>query len=92
MTDPHDIRADLDPSLDPAEREKLVLLAARLREERPLPAASFRGDLLRRLQRRRQRSIAPVRLRRMVAAYTSSGSLLLAIAAIGVGGAGPFAA
>lgn len=92
MTDHRDIRADLDPDLNSEERDQLVLLALRLREDRPLPAASFRGNLLRGLKHRGQRTSAPVTFRRLVVAYTSSGSLLLAVAAIGVAGAGPFAA
>ncbi|MDX6651907.1 MAG: hypothetical protein QOG09_436 [Solirubrobacterales bacterium] len=92
MTDRYDIRRDLDPALEPQERDRLVRFAERLREDRPLPAASFRGELQRRLERRRERSMPVVRLRRMVTAYVSSGSLLLAIGALGVAGAGPFAA
>jgi hypothetical protein len=68
-------------------------LAARLESERPVPRAGFRADLRRQLltpATRRDETLRAVRLR--VAAYAASGFVLLGVAAIGVAGAGPFAA
>jgi hypothetical protein len=70
----------------------LERIAARLESERPVPAAAFRGELRRRLQERSRRiPAAPRRLRLAITAYAGSGLILLAIAAIGVAGAGPLA-
>jgi hypothetical protein len=68
-------------------------VAARLEAERPVPDPAFRGRLRRRLldEPARWRS-APASLRRLIVAYAGSGFALLAIAVIGVAGAGPFAA
>jgi hypothetical protein len=68
-------------------------VASRLEAERPIPDAAFRGRLRRRLFGRPDdgwRS-APARLRRQIVAYAGSGAALLAVAVIGVAGAGPFA-
>jgi hypothetical protein len=74
-----------DPELDPVAR--------RLEQERPTPRAAFRGELRRRLlQAADLRSARPQRLRFLIAAYAGSGTVLLAIAALGLAGAGPFAA
>jgi hypothetical protein len=92
MRDHSDIRADLEPGIDRGEVKVLVAVAHRLQDERPVPAAAFRGDLARRLQAMMgRRNTAPQRLRLAIAAYVGSGSLLLAIPAIGLLGAGPFA-
>jgi len=73
-----------EPQLDP--------LAERLRGERPVPSARFRGELRRRLLTQvRNRSTPPRRLRLLVAAYAGSGGILMAIAAIGLAGVGPLA-
>jgi hypothetical protein len=65
-------------------------MAERLRSERPVPAAGFRGQLRRRLLlAARERPVAPRRLRLLVAAYAGSGTVLMAIAAIGLAGVGP---
>jgi len=75
------------------EREELAAIAERLERERPVPAATFRGELRRSLQRgpRREPALPPARARILVAAYGGCGTVLLAVAAIGVAGAGPFA-
>jgi hypothetical protein len=65
-------------------------IAERLRTERPVPSAGFRGELRRRLiVADRKRPVAPRRLRLLVTAYAGSGALLMAIAAIGLAGVGP---
>lgn len=68
-------------------------IAARLEAERPVPHPAFRGALRRRLMARRQRSqSAPARLRLAITAYAGSGAALLAVAAVGLAGIGPFGA
>lgn len=72
--DEHDV--DADP------------LADRLRRERPAPAAGFRGDL-RRWVRDQHAPGRPERLWLAVAGCVSAGLLLLFVALLGLGGAGP---
>jgi hypothetical protein len=77
---------------EPEDRE-LTDITRRLESERPVPRAAFRGDLRRHLiaigpSRRTTRQ----RVRVQIAAYAGSGTLLLAIAAIGLAGVGPLAA
>jgi hypothetical protein len=95
MGTPDEIRRDLPPDLDPAEREQLVALALRLEADAPVPAPTFRGDLRRRLMgmagRRVRGRAAPRPIRALAAAYAVSGTLLLAVAALGLASAGPFA-
>ena len=68
-------------------------LSQRLEAERPVPRAGFRAELRSRLlQAADRRRAAPGRLRLLIGAYAGAGAALLLIAAIGVGGAGPFAA
>jgi hypothetical protein len=68
-------------------------ILARLETERPVPRAAFRGELRRTLLAgAERRPTAPTRLRLIIAAFASSGTALLAIAAIGLAGAGPLAA
>ena len=72
--------------------EGLDPIVARLESERPVPRPAFRGELRRALLRNaEQRPSAPRRLRLMIPAFAGSGALLLAIAAIGLAGAGPLA-
>lgn len=95
MQTPDEIRRDLLSDLEPSEGETLVAIGMRLREQVPRPAPGFRGELGRRLVRRenRDRGLVAPRLARMLAAcYVGSGLLLLAIAAAGLAGAGPFSA
>jgi hypothetical protein len=75
-----------DDRLDP----ELAQLATRLQRERPVPGAAFRGDLRRTLLSRRV-ARRPARLWLRVAASSGSGLVLLAVAALGVLGAGPLA-
>lgn len=75
---------------DMNEHDELI---ARLQQERPVPAAGFRGELRRGLiSPASQRQGAPVRIRRLILAYAGTGTALLLIALVGVAGAGPFAA
>jgi hypothetical protein len=69
---------------------ELAEVGDRLRRSRPVPAAAFRGDLRRRLMADRGPR-RPQRLWLRVAATSGSGLVLLAVAAIGVLGAGPLA-
>ena len=65
-------------------------MALRLEDERPLPAAAFRGDLRRSLERESGRSRLPGRTRRRLAlGYLAAGAALLALAAAGLVDVGP---
>lgn len=76
---------DYDPELND--------IAARLVAERPVPHPAFRGELKRRLMSAKQRNqSAPARLRLAITAYAGSGAALLAVAAAGLAGIGPFGA
>lgn len=93
MSDPRDTDPLQDPELVPGERQQLARIGERLRAERPIPRPAFRGALGRRLldqlEPSRPRSS---RVRVLIAAYAGSGLCLIAIAALGVAGAGPLAA
>ncbi len=94
MQVPDDIRRDLPPDLEGPVAESLVAMAMRLQAQRPNPAPSFRGDLRRRLLGKRsgRRHVATPRGARALAfSYAASGLALLAVAAIGLAGTGPFA-
>lgn len=79
-------------SSDPIHEEH-EWLPHRLETERPVPGAAFRGDLRRRLLNLAGATAArPRRVRLLISAYATSGLGLLAIAAVGIAGAGPFAA
>ena len=67
-------------------------LATRLEAERPVPRPAFRGDLRRALLGAAdRRPAAPARLRLMITAFAGSGTVLLAIATVGLAGVGPLA-
>lgn len=84
---------DFGPTPSAKEREALALLGDRLERERPVPNAGFRGELRRLLIAPPRRSTSPsVRWRLWAASYAGAGALCLAVAAIGLAGAGPFAA
>lgn len=87
MSPDRDVRADLEPDA-PGE---IVRLAERLERQRPVPAAGFRGDLRRQLLAGDATRPRPARLRLLIGTYASAGSLLLAVAAMGVSGIGPLA-
>lgn len=97
MQTPKEIRQDLPPDLDAAEREALVGTGMRLQVQRPAPNPNFRGELRRRLSgdASSQGERSAVRLgtvRALSASYACFGVVLLGIAAAGLTGAGPFAA
>jgi hypothetical protein len=90
MTD----REDLEPNISASERRRLLEVSDRLGRDRPTPRPAFRGDLRRLLLKGGSgsaRQAAP-RWRILVATYSGLGALLLAVAAIGLAGAGPFSA
>ena len=89
------ISDELRPYVDRSEAEGIDLIGERLLAERPAPRAAFRAALhahLAELVGSRRIAWRPRRLRALVAAYAGSGAVLLAIAAIGLAGAGPLAA
>jgi len=77
--------------LHPEQDPQLSGVIERLQAERPVPHPGFRGELRRRLVATPARS-RPARVKAAIAAYATSGLGLLAVAAIGLVGAGPFAA
>ena len=87
-----DLAAELRPYVDRTDAEAINELAARLADGKPVPRAAFRGELRTRLAEREQ-SVGigwrPQRLGATIAAYAGSGLGLLALAALGVSGAGP---
>ncbi len=87
-----DLFHELRPYVDRGEAEGLDELADRLERERPVPRAGFRSELKATLvEAERTRPVAwrPKRLGRLVAGYCGAGSLLLAVAGIGLTGSGP---
>jgi hypothetical protein len=75
------------------EDNDLDEIAARLETERPVPSAAFRGELRRRLLATQPRRLAERRRAlALITSYATAGLLLLATAALGVLGVGPFAA
>lgn len=96
MQTPGEIRRELPADLDDAEREMLVRVAMRLHGGRPTPALEFREGLRRELVgesrwRRSAGQARPREARDLAAAYCAAGVLMLAVAAAGLAGAGPFA-
>ena len=79
---------DLDPTIDPEEREALIAVADRLAAARPVPAPAFRGDLRRRILTTRP---APRALRSRIATCMVAGAALLLVAVGGVADVGPLA-
>ena len=73
------------------EDPQIRRLEERLERARPVPRPGFRGELRRHLVARRH-VMRPAGLRRLIAAYSVSGLLLLAVAAAGLAGAGPLSA
>ena len=59
-------------------------LAQRLADDRPVPRAAWRGDLLRTLLDGALPPARPRRLRLLIAAYGLSGAVLLCLAALGI--------
>jgi hypothetical protein len=86
---------DLDLGLSADERVDLTAIGDLIEDRRPVPRAAFRGDLRRLLIERtptRRGAAAAERWRVLVATYSALGTLLLAVAAIGLAGVGPFSA
>jgi hypothetical protein len=85
---------DFEPGVRPEEQARLAEVADRLERDRPLPRATFRGDLKRLLLGggRAPARVSAGRWRVLVATYSGLGALLLAVAAGGLAGAGPFGA
>lgn len=75
-----------------ASEADLEELGERLRRERPVPRAAYRGQLRQNLMREGAPRHRPARLGLLVAACGSSGTLLLVVAALSVAGTGPLAA
>ena len=88
MSDGDRIFHELRPYVDRSEAEALDRIGERLEAERPLPRAGFRAELQSSLATART-PWRPRRLGLAVAAYMGSGLMLLAVAAIGLSGAGP---
>lgn len=89
------IEDDFDDDVQADERTRLEVIAERLQRERPVPRATFRGDLRRALiagRPARQGAFATGRWRVQVATYSGLGTLLLAVAVAGLVGVGPFSA
>jgi hypothetical protein len=76
------------------EREALLAAVELLLRERPAPAAGFRGGLRRRLVAAGdQDPVAPSRRHQLRSiSYVGLGTVCMAVAALGLVGAGPFAA
>lgn len=81
------IRSELAADLDEREREALVALTLRLEATRPSPSPTFRAELRQRLLPRR---LPAPSHRALAGAYGLAGALLLALAAAGLAGIGPF--
>ena len=85
MSDPYEIRDDLEPGAG----EDLVALGNRLRDARPVPRAGFRGDLGRHLAARSTGRLAMGQIRALIAAYAMTGLALLCVGAVSAAGVGP---
>ena len=87
MTEPRDIRHDLEPGTP----EDVVRLAEHLIDARPLPRPGFRGQLRRRLETRAHRVEPPALIRGRIARFATSGALLLLVGTVSAAGVGPLA-
>jgi hypothetical protein len=85
-------RDDIRGGLGPGTPDDLVGLSERLRDQRPLPAAAFRGALRRRLVALRPPRPRPDRLGVLIARYAAAGGVLLLAGALSAAGLGPLAA
>jgi hypothetical protein len=86
-----DFERDLEPGLQGEERHELVSLAVRLAEQRPVPSAGLRSRIRSKLLGGRA-AVPRSRIAGLIFGYAASGAVLLAIAAVGLAGIGPFAA
>jgi hypothetical protein len=78
------------PGGDPEHDDGLGAIQERLRRERPVPLAAFRGELRSRLLLLAGGRTG--RVRAAIIAYATSGAALLGVAGAGVAGLGPLAA
>ena len=93
MTERFDTELPFDREPVRLEQPELDQIARRLQEERRTPRSSFRRELRRRLVEATELHSARLRRPRiLIAAYSGSGTVLLAVAALGVAGVGPLAA
>jgi hypothetical protein len=88
MTDRRDMHGDLEPETP----DDIARLFERLRDERPVPTASFRGALRRRLLARGLPRPRPDRLGLLITRYATAGAVLLLAGALSAAGLGPLAA
>jgi hypothetical protein len=87
--EPDSFRDDLESGIEPSERAHLWLFAEMLMSRRPYPRAAFRATIRQSLggdTRDRPRALWG-----RVAALALPGVVLLALVAVGIGHAGPFA-
>src|SRR5688572_16387752 len=83
---------DFEPRVSIEEREALTRIASRLADERPVPAAAFRGDLRRRVVVGESRVRDGLfSTRRLAVGSFASGAALLLLAAAGLADLGPLA-
>jgi hypothetical protein len=82
---------DFDPGLSREDREALRWIAAYLTHERPIPAATFRGELERKLARHHGRRMRTIATRRLAVSTLAAGATLLIVAGLGLGHIGPLA-
>ena len=73
-----------------SERRPIDDFEDKLFEDRPRPTPGFRSEVRSRLLGRSESR--PAQLRALILSYSVGGALLLAVAALGVAGAGPLAA
>jgi hypothetical protein len=88
MIDRGGISRELRPYVDRGEADAIDRIGERLQDERPVPRAGFRAELRARLNAA-PASWRPQSLRLAIAGYLTCGLLLLAVAALGLAGAGP---
>src|SRR3954453_14770958 len=89
-TKPEDFEKDMGSEREESERRDLLTLAVGLTEDRPVPSPALRSAIRESLRGRAGSSRS--RVAALVFGYATSGTLLLAIAAVGLAGIGPFAA
>jgi hypothetical protein len=81
---------DIEAGVTADERAVLASIAERIEHDRPVPAASFRGDLRRRLDASGL-GMPALRRRRLALCCLIGGGAMLGLAAIGLTGLGPLA-
>ena len=91
---PGGVSDELRPYVNRGESDELNRVGEWLLGRRPVPSAGFRAELHGHLSALvdRKRRWRPRRLRPVAAAYIGCGLALMAVAALGLAGAGPLAA